>query len=65
MKENKIIINSVYAIYQCWSLAKKPISYPPSARKQAVDYVLGKVFTEFLASLPKEESTIRLTETIN
>ncbi|MHB8599825.1 MAG: GNAT family N-acetyltransferase [Ktedonobacteraceae bacterium] len=61
--DTQLLADTVYAMYQNWSLART-ISYSPAARKRAEDYVLGKVFAEFRASLPEEESRIRLTETI-
>jgi hypothetical protein len=59
----QLLADSVYTMYQNWCLAKT-VNYPPVARKRAVDYVIGKVFSEFLQSLPKEGGMVRLTETV-
>lgn len=59
----QLLADTVYTMYQNWCLAKT-VNYPPAARKRAVDYVIGKVYSEFLQSLPKEGGMVRLTRTV-
>jgi hypothetical protein len=50
--DSKLLTDAVRIMYQNWCL-EKIATYTPEAAKRATDYVIGKVFAEFVASLPQ------------
>lgn len=51
--DSKLLIDAVHTMYQNWCLAKiVTYSFSKEAIQRATDYVMGKIFTDFLASLP-------------
>jgi ribosomal protein S18 acetylase RimI-like enzyme len=56
----RLLADAVRVMYQNWSLAKV-IGFPPAAIQRATDYVIGKVFAEFEASLPSDGAPVSLT----
>jgi len=59
--DSKLLMDAVRTIYQNWCLAKTA-SYSTEAARRARDYVFGKVFAEFVASLPPGGKPVVLRE---
>lgn len=61
--DSKLLIDTVRTMYQNWCLAKiVTYSFSKEAVQRATDYVMGKIFTDFLASLPPGGESVPLQE---
>jgi ribosomal protein S18 acetylase RimI-like enzyme len=61
--DSRLLRDTVYTLYQNWCLSKTATgSFTKEATQRAKDYVLGKVFTEFIASLPSEGELVPLQD---
>lgn len=61
--DSQLLIDTVHTMYQNWCLAKiVTYSFSKEAIQRATDYVMGKVFAEFVASLPPGGEPVPLQE---
>ncbi len=62
--DSQLLTDAVRIMYQNWCL-EQIATYTPEAAKRASDYVFGKVFAEFVASLPPGGAPVPLQDPRN
>ena len=57
--EPGLLMDAVETMYRGWCLSGME-DFPPAARQRATDYVMGKVFADFVSSLPPRGASVPL-----